>query len=109
MVEQRRRAAAEPKNIEEIDPQTDIRTRILGTAISIEDESVTLDDGTGSVEIFVQEDDLDDISENQRIRVLGRVLPTPESFEIQAEVVHLVNDDEAELYDRVKKIVNTNQ
>ncbi len=109
MDEQRRRAAAVPKNIEDIDPQTDIRARIVGTAISIEEESLTLDDGTGSVEVFVQEEDIEDIEENQRLRVLGRILPTPDSFEVQAEVVHQLQEDEADLYDRVKKIVNTSE
>ncbi len=109
MAEQQRRAAATPKNIEDIESQTDIRARVVGTVISMEDESVTIDDGTGSVEVFVQEEEMEDIEENQRIRVLGRILPTPESFEMQAEAVHELDDDEAELYDRVKKIVNTSE
>ncbi len=109
MAEQQRRAAATPKDIEEIDPQTDIRARIVGTAISLGEESLTLDDGTGSTEVFMREEELEDLEENSRIRVLGRILPTPDSFEVQAEVVHTLGDEEAELYDRVKKIVNTSE
>lgn len=109
MPEQQRRAAAKPKDIEDINPQTDIRARIVGTVISMEEESVTVDDGTGSTEVFVQEEDIEDIEENDRIRVLGRILPTPDSFEVQGEAVHILDDEEAELYDRVKKIVNTSE
>jgi hypothetical protein len=109
MPEQQRRAAAKPKDIEEIDPQRDIRTRLVGTIISKDQEAVTLDDGTGSVEVFMQEDDIEEVEENQRIRVLGRVLPTPEGFEIQAEIVQTFGEEELELYDRVKKIVNTSE
>jgi len=109
MPDQQRRAAAKPKDIEEIDPQRDIRTRLVGTVISQDQEAVTLDDGTGSVEVFMQEGDIEGIEENQRIRVLGRVLPTPDGFEIQAEMVQSFEEDELELYDRVKKIVNTSE
>lgn len=109
MPDQQRRAAAKPKDIEEIDPQRDIRARLVGTVISKDQEAVTLDDGTGSVEVFMQEEDIEEVDENQRIRVLGRVLPTPDGFEIQAEIVQTFDDEELELYDRVKKIVNTSE
>jgi len=36
-------------------------------------------------------------------------LPTPDGFEIQAEIVQTFEEDELELYDRVKKIVNTSE
>lgn len=107
--QQQRRAPAKPKDIENIDPQRDIRARVVGTVISVEEESVTVDDSTGSVEIFMQEDDIEGIEENDKIRVLGRVLPTPDSFEIQAEIVHSLEDVDMETYNRVKKIVNTSE
>ncbi len=109
MPEQQRRAAAKPKKVEDIDPQRDIRARVTGTVISKDEESVTIDDGTGSVEVFMQEDEIEKVEENERARVLGRVLPTPDSFEIQAEVVQDFSDIEPELLDRVKKVVNTSQ
>jgi len=109
MVEQQRRAAAVPKNIEDIDPRTDIRARISGTVIDMGEESLKIDDGTGSTEVFMREEQFEEVDENSRLRVLGRVLPTPDSFEVQAEAVHHLEEDEAELYDRVKKIVNTSE
>jgi len=109
MPEDQRRAPARPKKIKEIDPQSDIRVRITGTTLSIEQDSVSLDDGSGTVEVFLEEEDLDELEENQRIRVLGRVLPTPDSFEIQGEIIQDFTDIDQELHDRVKKVVNTNQ
>lgn len=109
MPEQQRRAPATPKEIEDIDPQRDIRVRIVGTVISKDQESATVDDGSGSVECFMQEEDLEELEENQRIRVMGRVLPTPESFEIQAEIVQNFESVDPEIYDKVKKIVNTSE
>ncbi|MFP4229664.1 MAG: hypothetical protein ACLFRK_00815 [Candidatus Nanohaloarchaea archaeon] len=104
-----RRAPARPKKVEEINPQSDIRVRVTGTVLSLDDDSISLDDGTGSVEVFLEEDQMEDLEEGLRIRVLGRVLPTPDSFELQGEVVQDFSDVDPELYDKVKKVVNTNE
>lgn len=107
--QQQRRAAAVPKDIDEIDPKNDIRVRVVGTAISVNQDSINLDDGSGTVEVFMNEERLEEIEENQRVRVLGRVLPTPDSFEIQAEIVQNFEDVDPELHDRVKKVVNSTE
>jgi DNA/RNA endonuclease YhcR with UshA esterase domain len=107
--QQQRRAAAVPKDIDEIDAKNDIRVRVVGTAISINEDSINLDDGSGTVEVFLNEEQMEEIDENQRVRVLGRVLPTPDSFEIQAEIVQNFEDVDSELYDRVKKVVNSTE
>jgi uncharacterized protein YdeI (BOF family) len=109
MPENQRRAPAESKNIEDIDPKNDIRVRVIGTVLSVEDDSISLDDGTGTVEIFLDEEKMEDLEENQRIRVFGRVLPTPDSFEIQGEIVQDFSDVDPELYSKVKKVVSTSQ
>jgi hypothetical protein len=109
MPENQRRAPARPKDIEEIDPQNDIRVRVVGTIISVDDDSVTIDDSTGSVEAFLEDEAMEDLEEQQRIRVLGRVLPTPDSFEIQGEIVQSFEDVDPEIYDSVKKVVNTSE
>ena len=109
MPEQQRRAAAVPKDISEINPKDDIRVRVVGTVISKGDDSISVDDGSGTVETFLKDEDLEEIEENQRVRVLGRVLPTPDSFEIQGEIVQDFENVDPELHDRVKKIVNTTE
>lgn len=109
MPERQRRAPAIPREVEDIEPKDDIRVRVVGTVISVDEDSVTLDDGTGKVEVFLQEEDIDELEESQRVRVLGRVLPTPDSFEIQGEVVQDFSDVDADLYDRVKKVVNVSE
>ncbi|MFB6199973.1 MAG: OB-fold nucleic acid binding domain-containing protein [Candidatus Nanohaloarchaea archaeon] len=109
MPEQQRRKAAKPKNVEDIDPQRDIRVRIVGTVLSLEDESITVDDGTGTVEVFMNEESLEEVEEGEKARIMGRVLPTPDGFEIQAEVVQDFSSVDTELYDKVKKIVNTSE
>ena len=109
MPENPRRAPARPKKIDEINQQNDIRVRITGTVLSKDDDSISIDDGSGTVEVFADEDSLEDLEENQRVRVLGRVLPTPDSFEIQGEIVQDFSGVDQELHDRVKKVVNTSE
>ena len=107
MPENQRRAPARPKNIEEIDPRDDIRVRVIGTVLSLDEDSFSLDDGTGTVEVFLEEEKMEDLEENQRVRIFGRVLPTPDSFEIQGEIVQDFSDVDPELYSRIKKVVST--
>ncbi len=107
MPENQRRAPARPKNIEEIDPRDDIRVRVIGTVLSLDEDSFSLDDGTGTVEVFLEDEKMEDLEENQRVRVFGRVLPTPDSFEIQGEIVQDFSDVDPELYSRIKKVVST--
>jgi hypothetical protein len=57
----------------------------------------------------MQEEELEEIEEGQRIRVLGRVLPTPDSFEIQAEVVQDFSEVDPELENRVNKVVSESE
>lgn len=109
MPERQRRAAAKPRKIDEIEPETDIRVRVVGTVLSKDEDSITVDDGSGTVEVFLEEEALEELEENQRIRILGRVLPTPESFEIQGEIVQSFENVDPEIYDRVKKVVNTSE
>lgn len=109
MPENQRRAPARPRKVEDINPQSDIRVRITGTVLSVDEDSVSIDDGTGTVEVFLEDEHLEEIEENQRIRVLGRVLPTPDSFEIQGEILQDFSEVDQKLHDRVKKVVNTSE
>lgn len=109
MADDRRRAPAVPKKISEISPENDIRVRVVGTVLSKDEDSITLDDGTSNVEVFFGEDVLNDLEENDRLRVFGRVLPTPDSFELQGEVFQNFEKVDSELYDKVKKVVNTSE
>jgi hypothetical protein len=104
-----RRAPARPKNIEDIDPRDDIRVRVVGTVLSIDDDSISVDDSTGSVDVFLEEDKIEDLEEGQRVRIFGRVLPTPDSFEIQGEIVQDFSDVDPENYSRIKKVVSTTE
>ncbi len=100
-----RRAPARPRQIEDIDPREDIRVRIAGTVLETDEDSIMIDDGTGTTEVFLDADDIEVLEENDRVRVLGRVLPTPESFEIQGEIVQSMDDVDTDLYEEVRDTV----
>jgi hypothetical protein len=109
MAENQRRAPgapAEPVEIDDIDPQADVRGRVVGSVIDLGEDSLTVDDGTGSVEVFADNEQLEDVDEQDTVRILGRILPAPEGFELQAEALHVLSVDR-ETYDTVKKIVKT--
>lgn len=104
-----RREPSKPRNVEDIDPQSDVRVRILGTVLEKRDDSVVMDDGTGTVEVFLDGEELDTIKDGQRIRIFGRVLPTRESFELQADIVQDMTDLDMEDYNAVRDAVGLEQ
>lgn len=109
MADDQRRAPARLKDIESIDPREDIRVRIVGTVLSIDDDSISVDDSTGSVDVFIEEEKIEELEEGQRVRIFGRVLPTPDSFEIQGEIVQDFSSVDPDLYGRIKKVVSTTE
>ncbi|MDY6770542.1 MAG: hypothetical protein SV186_01135 [Candidatus Nanohaloarchaea archaeon] len=100
-----RRAPARPRQITDINPREDIRVRIVGTVLEKDDDSIMLDDGTGTTEVFLDQEDIEELEENDHIRILGRVLPTPDSFEIQGEIVQHMEGLNMDLYEQVKNLV----
>ena len=101
-----RRAYAKPKPIAEINPEKDIRARIFGTVIEKREDSIILDDGTKNVEVFLDSANLEKIKEKDVLRIFGRVLPYPDGFEIQAEVVQNMNNLNFDLYKKIKEKFN---
>ncbi|MBI2076398.1 MAG: hypothetical protein HYT72_04075 [Candidatus Aenigmarchaeota archaeon] len=94
-----RRAPATPRRISEINPEKDIRVRLLGRVIVKDNGTLIIDDGTGKAEIIVENQDADI---NDLVRVFTRVLPLEEGFELRAELIQKMNGLDIDLY---KKIV----
>lgn len=102
--DQQRRQPAVPKEIENIVPGDDVRVRIVGTVLEVKEDSIMLDDGSGTTEVFLDEEDRNAVQDGARVRVFGRVLPTPDSFEIQGELLQDMTDVDMETYKKVKNI-----
>lgn len=101
----RRRAPAVLKAIEDIDAEADTRVRIVGTVLEVRGDSIMVDDGSGTVEVFLDTEDVEDVDDGQRVRVIGRVLPLPSGFEVQGEIVQDFSDVDMELYGKVREAV----
>ena len=98
---QYRRLPAIEKKISEISPEHDVRIRILGRIIDKANETIVVDDGTGSAEIITSDLNvtagIDDL-----VRVFTRVLPLEEGYELRAEIIQDMSILDMELYKKIK-------
>ncbi|RLG15762.1 MAG: hypothetical protein DRN71_00440 [Candidatus Nanohalarchaeota archaeon] len=75
------------KNIREIDASSDVKVRVLGTVVSKVDNSIFVDDGTGTVQVAVSQDMALNVSESQLVRVFGRLRLSGDGFDLYGEIV----------------------
>lgn len=100
----------EPKELNSIDPENDVNVRIVGTIVTVNENSFVLDDSSAAKEVFTQENVSEDlIEEGSTVRVYGRVLPTPDDYEIEASVVQDMSEVDLEKFNKVKKVVSEQQ
>lgn len=97
---QYRRAPARPRRIADINPEEDIRVRILGHVVARSENSITLDDKSGTCEIVLDEQT---VPEAKMVRVFARVLPLEDGYELRAEIVQDMSGMDMELYKKVMK------
>ena len=97
---QYRRFPAVPRKIADINPEKDIRVRILGTVIDKQAGIVVIDDGSSKAEIIVEEG-LDKINTSDTVRVFCRVLPLETGYELRAEIVQNLNGMDMDLYNKI--------
>ncbi|MBI3413597.1 MAG: OB-fold nucleic acid binding domain-containing protein [Candidatus Aenigmarchaeota archaeon] len=101
---QKRLPVAE-KSINEIEPEKDIRVKIIGKVVGLGGDSFVVDDGSGSVQVTTDpEINLDLIKVNDSIKVIGRVFASENSFELRAESLQNVNGIDAELLKKVRSL-----
>ena len=93
----RKRKPAIERKITEIQPDKDIRVRLLGTVINSGQNTIMLDDGSSQIEVLF-DDDLSDIKQGQLIRIIARILPLVEGFECKGECIQKLDGFDIELY-----------
>ena len=99
----RRRLPSVEKSIADIQPETDVRVRLLGTVIDSTPNSVIIDDGTGKVEVYYGEHL--NVKVGQKVRVVARIMPLIEGFECRGEVLQDLNGFNLELYKKARDVV----
>ncbi len=95
---QYRRMPAVPVKISDINPEKNIRIRILGRIIDKSDGVIVVDDGSAKAEILNAETGADI---NDLVRVFARVLPLEDKYELHAEIVQDMAGLDLSLYKRV--------
>ena len=97
----------EKRKIPEINPDMDLKVKILGFVVDKEDDTIVLDDGSGKIKVFVDMPGMiEKIEINQLVRVFGSTLPTEDGFEIKADAVQDLSNLNIKLYKKVEELYN---
>lgn len=97
---QYKRMVAASRKISDINPEKDIRVRLLGKIIDKYNGIVVVDDGTGKAEIIVEEN-IDKINMNGIVRAFCRVIPLENGYELRAEIINNMSSLDIELYKKI--------
>ena len=101
---QKRLPAAE-KTIAEIEPEKDIRVKILGKVVDLGSDSFVIDDGGGSVHVTTDpEINIGSVKVSDSVRVIGRVFASENGFELRAEAVQNVEGIDMGLLKKVRDL-----
>ena len=95
------------RKIPEINPDTDLKVKVLGFVVDKKDDTLMIDDGSGKVKVFVDIPNvMEKINVNQLVRVFGSTLPTEDGFEIKADVIQDLSNLNINLYKKVEELYN---
>ena len=92
-----KRLPAVPKAITDINPEKDVRVRILGKIVDRQDGMIMVDDGTTTAQIIT--DATCEI--NDLVCVFARVLPLEDGYELRGEIVQNRNNMDMDLHKKV--------
>ncbi len=98
----KRRLPSIEKNIADIQSETDVRVRLIGTVIDNTPNSIVIDDGTGKLEIYFGEEK--NIRQGQLVRVITRILPLIDGFECRGEALQILDGFNLDLYKKARKL-----
>ena len=96
---QYKRMPAVPRQIREINPEKDVRVRLLGKIIDKSDATIVIDDGSATAEVVLDTDA--NVSTDDMIRVFARVIPLEDGMELRAEIIQNMNALDMDLYKKV--------
>ncbi len=95
------------RKISEVNPDSDMRIKVMGVVVDKKDDTLVMDDGSGKLQVFVDLPNImDKVDLNQLVRVFGSVLPTDQGFELRADIVQDLSDLNVNLCKKVNKLYN---
>lgn len=97
---QMKRFVAAERSISSIKPE-DVRVKIVGTIIDKVDDSFVMDDGTGNIRVV---GNIGDFKTGMYVRVIGRIAPSENGYDINAEIVQNFDVD-AQLFKKADQLI----
>jgi RNase P/RNase MRP subunit p29 len=97
---QYRRQPAIPRNISDINPEKDVRVRLLGRIAEKSESTFIIEDESGRAEVVADDMKLE-FNKDDTVRVFARVLPLEEGFELRAEIIQNMNELDMDLYKKI--------
>lgn len=95
------------KKISDINPEVDLRVKVLGFIVDKKGDTIVIDDGSGKIKAFVDTPTImERIDINRLVRIFGSVLPTEDGFEVKADIVQDLSDLDINLYKKVDELYN---
>ncbi len=82
--------------------ESDMRVSVTGTVVDVKGNRLVLDDGTGKIEVSLEE--APGIEANSPVRVMGRVISTGEGLELQGEIVQDMKGLDTGLLGKVREL-----
>lgn len=96
------RAPAVQRKLGEINPETDIRVRLMGSVASISPVGIVVNDGS-EMEIMAEPSLISQAKQGDFVRIFARVLPVESGYELRAELVQDMSNLDRDLHDRICK------
>ncbi len=98
---QYRRLPALSRKISEINPESDVRVRLIGKVIDKQDGTIVLDDGTGTANITTETENYDRVDVGDEMRVFARVIPLEDNYELRGEIFQSMENVDIDLYKKI--------
>ncbi len=103
---QYRRMPAVARLISDINPETDVRVRLVGRILGIDEHTIMLDDGSGTAEIIYEANEVA-AEPGDTVRLFCRVLPLETSFELRLELIQDMSKLDLGMYRKIcQKSIN---
>lgn len=95
------------KKIEEVNPEVDLKVKLVGFVVDKKDNTIVLDDGSGKVKVWIDTpESMENLSINQLVRVFGSILSTENGFELKADAIQDLSGLDINLYKKVEELYN---
>lgn len=92
------RLPAKERAISEIAPG-DVRVSVVGTVLASDGSVVSIDDGTGRIDASFE--DFPGAVTGQQVKVIGKIVPLGEGFELQGEALQDFSGGDVRLWKKV--------